>query len=237
MKAVVCFSGGLDSTTLLYKAIAEHGPKEVAAISFHYQQRHERELHSAQEIAFDLAIPHTIVGLNSVSPDGEIFDEGLAIFKGSSQSDMTVEVPEGHYEDPTMRLTFVPNRNMVMLSMAAAYAISLKAPYVYFAAHAGDHAIYCDCRPEFVEAMNQVLAIANYEPITLLAPFIHISKADIVRLGAELKVPFEETWSCYAGATKHCGRCGTCIERVEAFKLAGVADPTEYEESKTAIGN
>ena len=127
-----------------------------------------------------------------------------------------------------MKSTVVPNRNMIMLSLAAARAIAVGADGVAYAAHSGDHAIYPDCRPEFADAVAAALRICHYTPIELERPFVDMTKADIVRLGAELGVDFSKTWSCYKGGEKHCGKCGTCVERREAFRLAGVPDPTEY---------
>jgi 7-cyano-7-deazaguanine synthase len=139
------------------------------------------------------------------------------------------EVPDGHYEDDSMRQTVVPNRNMIMMSVAAAHAISCGADAVAYAAHAGDHAIYPDCREVFVRACAAALAVCHYTDIRLLTPFLRMSKRDIVRRGVDASVPFGLTWSCYKGGERHCGKCGTCTERREAFLLAGVPDPTEYE--------
>lgn len=216
-KVVVLLSGGLDSTVALYKMLDDGF--DVSAISFDYGQRHSRELDAAATIARTLRIRWNVV---------EIKHRNYPLFKGSSQTD-NVPVPHGHYADASMRVTVVPNRNMIMLSIAAAWAISLGCSAVCYAAHAGDHAIYPDCRPEFVHAMSDALQAASYDHKPyLMAPFIGDSKADIVRLGAKLVVPFEHTWSCYEGRTRHCGKCGTCVERREAFQVADVADPTEY---------
>jgi 7-cyano-7-deazaguanine synthase len=151
---------------------------------------------------------------------------------GSSQTDKSVPVPEGHYEEESMKQTVVPNRNMILLALAGAWAISTKSDAIAYAAHSGDHAIYPDCRPEFTEAMSDALRLCDWHEVKLMRPFLYptpMSKADIVKLGTSLGVPFELTWSCYKGGEKHCGKCGTCVERVEAFQLAGVEDPTEYE--------
>ena len=127
-----------------------------------------------------------------------------------------------------MKSTVVPNRNMILLSLATAWAVSKKADSVSYAAHSGDHAIYPDCRNEFAEALDKAIRLADWQEVYLNRPFVDLTKADIVKLGSELNVPFEQTWSCYEGQEVHCGRCGTCIERREAFYLAGVEDPTEY---------
>ncbi|MCB1120019.1 MAG: 7-cyano-7-deazaguanine synthase, partial [Verrucomicrobiae bacterium] len=144
-------------------------------------------------------------------------------------------VPHGHYEEENMKSTVVPNRNMILLSVATGWAVSLKADCVSYAAHAGDHAIYPDCREEFADALDKTMRLADWQEIYLNRPFVSWTKADIVRRGAELNVPFEKTWSCYEGGDQHCGRCGTCIERREAFHLAGVADPTEYSEAAPTL--
>ena len=137
--------------------------------------------------------------------------------------------PDGHYTDESMKATVVPNRNMLFLAVAASWAIAQGAAAVAYAAHAGDHAIYPDCRPEFVRAMSAALGLADWRQLELATPFINWDKGQIVRRGAELGVPFEKTWSCYRGGTAHCGTCGTCVERREAFSQAGIADPTIYE--------
>lgn len=226
MKSIVLFSGGLDSTVLLCDRIAKWGKGEVGAISFDYGQKHKVELKKAVRLSIILDIEHMIVDINSRSR----YDRHLFTNSGSSQVTST-PVPQGHYADPSMRTTFVPNRNMIMLSLASAWAISEKAEEVCFAAHAGDHTIYPDCRGDFIARFTDALFSGNYQPNVPLveAPFIMATKADIVKRGYELKAPMELTWSCYEGREKHCGKCGTCVERKEAFELAGISDPTEYE--------
>ena len=213
---VAIFSGGLDSTVLLYHLRAEgHG---VAALSVDYGQRHRRELDSARVIASGLGIEHEVADLRGVTH----------LLGGSSQTDTSIAVPQGHYTAESMKTTVVPNRNMIMLAVAAGWAISRKADAVAYGAHAGDHTIYPDCRPEFADAVRRCLQLADWHRVDLLYPFISLTKAHIVRRGAELNVPFARTWSCYEGGDLHCGRCGTCVERREAFAQAGVTDPTEY---------
>jgi len=211
---IIVYSGGLDSTVLLYKLRKEG--RQLHALSFNYGQRHKKELACATEICFNLGIPRFDVDLP------------LFLFKGSSQTSAEIPVPLGHYADETMKQTVVPNRNMVMLALAGSYAISVGAELVAYAAHSGDHAIYPDCRPEFVEAVDSCFFNSDWKPPKLVAPFIHSSKADIVAIGHTLNVPFEKTWSCYQGKEFHCGKCGTCVERNEAFRLAEVEDPTIY---------
>lgn len=220
MKVVLSFSGGLDSTVLLWKLL-EAG-YEVRCLSVMYGQRHRKELVAAADLCVLKGVEHKIADLNAIT----------TLFAGSSQTSQNIDVPEGHYEDRSMRLTVVPNRNMTLIALAGAWAISTKSQAVAYAAHAGDHAVYPDCRPIFAEQMADALKLCDYEPIKLLRPFlipVPMSKADIVREGLQLGVPFAKTWSCYKGKEKHCGKCGTCVERREAFQLAGVTDPTEYE--------
>lgn len=217
MKTVLILSGGMDSTTLLHALLAEGD--QVLAVGVDYGQRHRKELQAAQAICAELGVEFRIADLAGVRQ----------FLGGSSQTDDSVQVPEGHYAEEAMKLTVVPNRNMLMLALAAAWAISLKADRVAYAAHGGDHTIYPDCRPEFVQAMGVALGLADWHEVELFAPFLSMSKADIASLGSHLAVPFERTWSCYKGGDKHCGKCGTCVERREAFSVAGLVDPTEYE--------
>lgn len=219
-KVVAILSGGLDSATLAY-LLASQG-WELHLLSFDYGQRHVRELRSAMRIAHRLGAQHDVVDLRSVG----------TLLSGSALTDTKVGVPEGHYTDESMRATVVPNRNAIFASVAIGVAVANAAPAIALGIHAGDHAVYPDCRPEFVAALQQLAGVANEGFIApdfrVLAPLLHWSKADIVRCGAELDVPFATTWSCYQGGDRHCGRCGTCVERREAFEVAGVDDPTDY---------
>lgn len=214
---VLVYSGGMDSTTLLYQLIKDGF--DIHCMSFDYGQRHRRELAMGYEITKELGVDHQMADLSDIAP----------FLAGSSQTDPNVEVPEGHYAEESMKLTVVPNRNMIMISIAVGWAISMKASGVYYANHAGDHTIYPDCREEFVAALAGAVMLADWHQVGLFSPYSQISKADIVTRGADMKVPYEKTYSCYKGAEKHCGKCGTCTERIEAFKLAKVKDPTEYE--------
>lgn len=216
MKTVLIYSGGLDSTVLLYDLVA--AGDLVRALSIDYGQRHATELDAARKITAGLGVPHRFVTVGALAD----------LLATSSQTNGAIDVPEGHYTADTMKQTVVPNRNMIMLAVAAGWALSQKADRVAYAAHGGDHAIYPDCRPEFVAAMGHALGLADWAPLAIHAPYLALGKADVVALGQTLGVPFEATWSCYRGATIHCGRCGTCVERAEAFHLAGVEDPTTY---------
>ena len=223
MKAVAIYSGGLDSTVLLYSLVRDG--VELRALSFNYGQRHARELEAAAQICALLRIEHRTADIRNLSP----------LLAGSSLTSPEVAVPDGHYAEESMKATVVPNRNMIMLAIAAGWAISLKADAVVYAAHGGDHAIYPDCRPEFADAVDAAIQLADWHQVRLLRPFVTRSKAQIVALGAQLNVPFEKTWSCYKGGAVHCGRCGTCVERREAFHLSGVPDPTPYAEDAPAV--
>lgn len=216
MRTVLIYSGGLDSTVLLYHLRAEG--HEVRGLGIDYGQRHRRELEAAAAICRQLGTEYRIADLST-----------LRALLGGSALTADLAVPEGHYTEESMKQTVVPNRNMIMLAVAIGWAVSLRYDAVAYAAHAGDHTVYPDCRPEFAEAMDRAAALCDWHRVRILRPFIDKTKADLVRLGASLGVPFERTWSCYRGGEYHCGRCGTCVERREAFALAGVADPTKYE--------
>lgn len=213
---VVVYSGGMDSFTLLHRARA--AGHQVHALSFDYGQRHVRELDCARQVCADLGISHRVLDVTAMSQ----------IMGGSALTD-DIDVPEGHYEDANMKATVVPNRNMILLSLAIGYAVSLKANAVWYGAHGGDHAIYPDCRPEFVEKMDAVSRIANYEPVAVVAPYLHNTKGDILRDGLAMGLDYSQTWTCYNGREKACGRCGSCVERLEAFAENGVQDPLAYE--------
>lgn len=213
----------MDSTVLLYQLL--NAGDDVLALSIDYGQRHKKELECARSLCKDLGVEHRIADLTSLTP----------LLAGSSLTSPEIEVPEGHYAEDNMKATVVPNRNMILLSVATGWAISAGADSVSYAAHSGDHAIYPDCREEFAEGMNHVMGLADWQKVALDRPFVSLTKADIVKLGAELGVPFERTWSCYKGGELHCGRCGTCVERREAFYLAGIEDPTIYADSAPSL--
>jgi 7-cyano-7-deazaguanine synthase len=220
-KVVAIYSGGMDSTVLLYHLRSQG--YDVMALSVDYGQRHRKELDSARSICHMTGIPHEVADLRGITH----------LLKGSSLTDSEIDVPDGHYAEESMKATVVPNRNMIMLSVAIGYAISLGAQFIAYGAHAGDHTIYPDCRPEFAAAINTAALLADWHQVELLRPFIRMTKTEIAKRGAELNVPFELTWSCYKGGERHCGGCGTCVERAEAFNLAGLQDPTEYEAARS----
>lgn len=216
MKVVVLCSGGMDSVTALYWAHQEH--QVAAVISFDYGSKHNpREIPCAAEHAARLGLRHEVVSLRFMD---RLFASAL-LSSGEA-------IPDGHYEDATMRQTVVPFRNPIMLSISTGFAESVGAEAVVIAAHGGDHAIYPDCREGFMQAMGEAMRLGTYAGIKLLRPYIAADKAAIVRDGVTRGVAYERTYSCYKGGELHCGTCGTCNERREAFQLAGVADPTVY---------
>ncbi|WP_298966947.1 7-cyano-7-deazaguanine synthase QueC [uncultured Roseibium sp.] len=217
MKTTLVCSGGLDSVLLAHVLADQGGLSRL--VSFDYGQRHTRELDFAAACAKRLGVPHHVIDLRSV---------GVTL-TGSALTD-DLDVPDGYYEEESMKVTVVPNRNAIMLSVAYGIAAAQGDDAVATAVHGGDHFIYPDCRPAFTDAFDtmQRAALDGYADVALHVPFVHRSKAEIVAEGARVDVPFDQTWSCYKGGALHCGRCGTCVERREAFDLAGVPDPTVY---------
>ncbi len=217
MKVVVLCSGGMDSVTALHWARWRHDVR--VALSFDYGAKHNhREIPLAAAQAKLAGVAHQVVPLDFI---GRLFASDLLRNGG--------EIPEGHYADANMQRTVVPFRNGIMLAAATGLAESAGAEALVIAAHTGDHTIYPDCREDFMTAMGDAMRHGTYAGIRLLRPFITLTKAGIVTEGARLGVDFSQTWSCYKGGAVHCGRCGTCVERREAFRDAGVPDPTVYE--------
>lgn len=213
--SVIIVSGGLDSITLLY----DKAETIALAISFDYGQNHsKKELPYAEYHCQQLGIPHITIPLTFMHQ----------YFK-SSLLEGAEAIPEGHYEEENMKSTVVPFRNGIMLAIATGIAESHELKRVYIANHGGDHTIYPDCRPEFIDAMDKATSAGTFVDVRVEAPYTNISKADIVRRGTALGIDYAKTWSCYKGSEMHCGKCGTCVERKEAFADAGVKDPTEYE--------
>jgi len=218
--AVAVVSGGLDSAVLAHHLRADGW--DLRLLSFDYGQRHRRELDHARRLGDAVGARHDVVDLRSAG----------TLLAGSALTDPDVDVPDGHYTDESMKATVVANRNAIFVQVAVGVAVAEGAAAVAVGIHAGDHPIYPDCRPAFVTAATQLALVANegfvVDGFAVLAPFLHSAKSDIVRLGAELGVDFADTWSCYRGGDVHCGTCGTCVERREAFVLTGVPDPTTY---------
>ncbi|MCQ2224533.1 MAG: 7-cyano-7-deazaguanine synthase QueC [Paludibacteraceae bacterium] len=214
--SVLILSGGMDSTTLLY----EYQERIALAVSFHYGSNHnDKEIPFAQYHCEKLGIKHVTIPLSFMK----------SYFK-SSLLEGADAIPEGNYDDENMKSTVVPFRNGIMLAIAAGLAESNGLKHVMMANHSGDHTIYPDCRPEFADAMSQAIAAGTYDGITLVTPYTHISKTDIVKRGKDLGLDYTQTWSCYKGGEKHCGKCGTCMERKEALRDAGMEDKTIYED-------
>ena len=213
--SVIIISGGMDSTTLLY----DMKERIALGVSFDYGSNHnEREISFARLHCDRLGIKHIVIRLGFMH---EYFKSSL--LEGADA------IPEGHYADDNMKSTVVPFRNGIMLSVAAGIAESNGLKKILIANHGGDHTIYPDCRPEFIEAMDRAIANGTYEDVRIDAPYTNITKADIAKIGKRLGIDYSETWSCYKGGERHCGKCGTCIERKEAMALAGIDDRTEYE--------
>jgi len=212
----------MDSTTAVYWA--KHFFDEIECMSFDYGQRHKKELAYARNTADRLGVKHHVVDLTGITD----------LIASSALTNPLIDVPEGHYAEDNMKITVVPNRNAMMLNIAIARAVSIGAEAVVAGVHSGDHAVYPDCREEFFDLQEATARAANegfiHPEFQLVAPFIRMTKADIASVGQELGVPWHETWTCYKGGDIHCGRCSTCVERLEAFHLAEVADETEYED-------
>jgi 7-cyano-7-deazaguanine synthase len=227
MKGVAIVSGGMDSVTLAHWLTKEYDMLEgdLHLLAFNYGQRHKKELVFARQCSFDVGARFDIIDLHELS--------SLLAQSGSSLVDTATPVPDGHYAEESMKITVVPNRNAIMLSIASGVAVAEKAAWVATGVHAGDHFIYPDCRPMFIDTLSLATNIGNEgfvdESFHIKAPFIQKTKADIASVGDSLDVDWTATWSCYKGHIIHCGTCGTCTERREAFSLAGVVDPTEYE--------
>lgn len=216
MKSVIILSGGMDSTTLLYKLLSEQ--KEVHALSFNYGQRHSRELDAAKATCEKLGVEHKIIDITSIAD----------LISNSSLTSKEIEVPEGHYADDNMKKTVVPNRNSIMANIAIGYAVNIGAQEVALGVHAGDHTIYPDCRPEFIDALRALAKISNWESVEIYTPYLHGDKTSIIAEGILLGVDYSLTWTCYKGGEKACGVCGSCQERLEAFEANGIEDPVPY---------
>ena len=212
--ALIVVSGGMDSTTMLY----EYADRIALAVTFNYGSNHNaREIECARYNCARLGIELVVIDLPFI---GQLFDSSL--LSGAEA------IPEGNYDDENMRSTVVPFRNGIMLAVAAGLAESRGLHHLMMANHGGDHAIYPDCRSGFLDAMSRAIAEGTYAGITIEAPYTNITKTDIARRGATIGVDYAHTYSCYKGGERHCGRCGTCTERRQAFAEAGVPDPTDY---------
>ena len=213
--SILILSGGLDSTTLLY----DYLERIALAISFDYGSNHNaKEIPFARLHCERLGIKHIVIPL-----------EFMSTYFRSSLLSGDEAIPEGHYADENMKSTVVPFRNGIMLAIAAGMAESNDLQYIMMANHGGDHTIYPDCRPEFVEAFGKATQAGTYNGVRLLSPYCNMTKGEIAARGKALGIDYAETWSCYRGGEKHCGKCGTCVERREALAEAGITDTTEYD--------
>ncbi|SDR76166.1 7-cyano-7-deazaguanine synthase [Halopseudomonas litoralis] len=219
MNALLICSGGFDSVTLAYRLAAENALG--ALLTFDYGQRHRKEIDAARLAAERLEVPHLVMDIASIGSQ----------LSGSALTD-DIAVPHGHYSEANMKLTVVPNRNAIMLTIAFGVASARSFDSVALAVHGGDHFIYPDCRPDFIQLFGQMQAKAldGVAEVALFAPYVNADKTEIARDAARFTVPVADTWSCYEGGRIHCGRCGTCVERIEAMAQACVADPTPYQD-------
>ena len=213
--SIIILSGGMDSVTMLY----DYADRIALALSFDYGSNHNRkELPLAAYHCRQLGIEHIIIPL-----------EFIHWYFHSSLLSGAADIPEGRYDDENMRSTVVPFRNGIMLAIAAGMAEDRQLGRILMANHSGDHAIYPDCRPAFVSALGEAVREGTYNGVELFTPYTHWTKTDIARRGKELGIDYSKTWSCYKGGEKHCGKCGTCQERIEALRDAGITDTTEYD--------
>ncbi len=227
MEALVLFSGGVDSTTCLAQAVKNHGSENVLALSIYYGQKHNKEMECAEKLVKHYGVKRQTLDLSKI-----FADSSCSLLKGSSE-----EIPKESYASQLEKTggspvsTYVPFRNGLFLASAASIAISNGCSIIYYGPHADDAAgnAYPDCTPAFNEAMSTAIYEGSGRELRIAAPFLNMSKKDIVKLGLELGVPYELTWSCYEGGDKPCGKCGTCIDRINAFKANGVTDPLEME--------
>lgn len=216
MKVLAIVSGGMDSVTMLHDL--KNQGHELSVVSFDYGQRHVKELQIAKKNADKLGLKHKIIKMDF-----------LAQLLDNSALTGDIDVPEGHYEADNMKLTVVPNRNMIMASIATGLAVNDGQEAIAMGVHAGDHAIYPDCRPEFISALRTATLIANYEPIDVLAPYLKLNKGSIIARGLQIDtMDYADTWTCYKGLEKACGVCGSCQERLEGFATNEIEDPIDY---------
>ena len=219
MKTILLLSGGMDSTVALWHTLAQ-GHEVVACLGIDYSSKHNaKELPMARWQAEKAGVPFQIADLTFMN---NLFQSDLLKSGG--------EIPEGHYEEENMKSTVVPFRHGILLSVAAGFAESVGAEGLVIAAHSGDHTIYPDCREDFLAPMSQAISAGTYADVQVLRPFVNVRKEDIATIGHELGVDFTHTWSCYKGLDLHCGKCGTCVERKEAFEMAKLIDPTVYSD-------
>ncbi len=223
-KLCIC-SGGMDSTTLLYELIKKYKAQNIKAITFLYGSNHMRqEVRAIKTTCSKLKVEHEIIDLRPIFKN----------FKSALLKNDKEKIPYGHYEDKNMKKTVVPFRNGILLSIAVGIAESNNIKEIYYGAHAGDHAIYPDCRKNFIKAISNASGKGTYNNVKILAPYSNINKVGILKRGIKFGVDYSNTWTCYNpqrenhGKSKACGKCGSCRERLEAFKLNNIKDPLNY---------
>jgi len=223
-KCLCIVSGGMDSTTLLYYMVNQH--YETYALTFDYGQKHRKEIMFAKWHCRQLNVKHKLIDIKNI---GKLLN--------SSLTNKHIEIPDGMYNEEVMRITVVPNRNMIMLSIAMGYALSLGIDNITYANHAGDHFCYYDCREEFVNKINDLAKSVDEKQLNILTPFLKLTKADILKLGIGFKIDYSKTTSCYKGGDEPCNKCGTCTERTEAFIQNSIMDPiyTKHEDWLEAV--
>ena len=215
-KITLIYSGGSDSYTLLHHALSQG--MSVDCITFSYGQKHIKEINFAKDNCRELGLEHTLIDIG----------DPLSIFGSSSLVDKDNKIPHGSYKEESMKSTIVPNRNMIFMSYAIAYSIAHNIDEVWYGAHAGDHFIYPDCRPEFLQSMDLAAGLCDPAKVSVKAPFINLNKGEIFQIGMDLKVDYAKTWTCYEGQDEACGKCGSCVERLEAFAQNKTPDPLTY---------
>lgn len=228
MKALVLSSGGVDSTTCVALAVSEYGKENVVSLSVTYGQKHSKEIQCADAVAKYYGIEHIVLDLSEMF---RFSDCSLLEHSGT-------EIPHESYDSQIQKTngspvsTYVPFRNGLFISSASAIALSKKCDVIYYGAHSDDSArsAYPDCSPEFNKAMGDAVYLGSGKQLKIVAPFVNLTKKDVVKKGLELNAPYQLTWSCYEGKEKQCGKCGTCIDRKRAFEENGVKDPVEYAE-------
>jgi 7-cyano-7-deazaguanine synthase len=223
MKVVVVLSGGMDSATVLGMAVKEIGAENVKTLTFNYGSKHNAKENECAKILSDFyGVENKLIQMPFIN---DLFKSDLLTSGG--------EVPEGHYAEENMKKTVVPFRNGIMLAIAAGFAESIGAQAVVIGNHSGDHAIYPDCRNEFMEHFSKAIETGTWANVTIGRPFESMTKGEIVALGIEIGVPYQHTWTCYKGLQIHCGKCGSCVERLDAFDFAKAEDPVRYEDRKS----
>ena len=215
-KITLIYSGGSDSFTLLHHALSQG--LDVDCISFGYGQKHIKELEYAKENCQELNLKHTLIDIG----------DPLSIFGSTSLVDVDNKIPHGSYKEESMKSTIVPNRNMIFISYAIAYSIANNISEVWYGAHAGDHFIYPDCRPAFLDSINQAAGLCDPSEVSVMAPFINLNKGEIFKVGLDMDLDYSKTWTCYEGLDNACGKCGSCVERLEAFADNKSSDPLIY---------